>query len=104
MWSLSAVLLLAVPGAAGPSGPSPAPDLAPPVRLLAAGKPINVDIGHAAPCVADLRGTGKPQLIVGQFGDGKLRVYANKGSAGKPRFEGFEWFAAGGSVGKIEAG
>src|SRR6266702_7258033 len=38
----------------------PAPtDLAPPVRLLAGGQPINVDIGHAAPFVADLKGEGK---------------------------------------------
>jgi hypothetical protein len=70
---------------------------------MAAGKPINVDVGHAAPCVADLNGAGKPQLLVGQFGDGKLRIYANKGSAREPRFDTFTWFQAGGAIGKVEA-
>jgi hypothetical protein len=102
MWSLSAALLLAAPGAA--AGPAAPGGLAPPVKLLAAGKAIDVEVGHAAPCVADLKGEGKPQLLVGQFGDGKLRIYANKGTASRPRFDGFDWFQAGGALGKIPAG
>ena len=36
------------------AGADPGPtDLAAPVRLMAGGQPINVDIGHAAPFVAD---------------------------------------------------
>ena len=102
MWSLPAAFLLAFPAAADKS--APAPGLAAPVKILAAGKPIDVDIGHAAPCVADLLGTGKPQLLVGQFGEGKLRVYRNVGSAKAPRFEKFEWFHAGrGVVGTVPA-
>ncbi len=51
-----------------------AADLSAPVALQSAGKPISVDVGHAAPFVADL-GQGKMALLVGQFGGGKLRMY-----------------------------
>jgi hypothetical protein len=70
----------------------PNPELAPPVRLTANGKPINVEIGHAAPCYADLDGSGKKVLLVGQFAGGKLRIYPNQGTAGEPKFEAFHWF------------
>jgi hypothetical protein len=40
-------------------------DLAPPVQLRAGGHPINVDMGHAAPFVADLKGDGQMVLLVG---------------------------------------
>ena len=99
--TLTAVVLLAAPAA----GPPPAyPELAPPMALLAAGKPIDVDVGHAAPCVADLLGEGNPQLLVGQFADGKLRVYRNAGAARAPRFDKFEYFQAGGDAGKVPSG
>src|SRR5581483_9577431 len=38
--------------------PAQSPELRPPVRLEAAGKPIDVDVGHAAPFFADLDGDG----------------------------------------------
>ncbi len=83
----------------------PAPtDLAPPVRLLADGQAINVDIGHAAPFVADLKGDGKMTLLVGQFGEGKLRFYPNVGSKDAPKFDKFDWFQAGGKVGSVPTG
>jgi hypothetical protein len=78
-------------------------DLAPPVRLLAGGQPINVDVGHAAPFVADLKGDGKGVLLVGQFGGGKLRLYPNAGTRSEPRFDKFDWFNAGGTVGSVPA-
>ena len=78
-----------------------ATDLAPPVRLMAGSEPINVDIGHAAPFVADLKGDGQMTLLVGQFGDGKLRLYPNVGTKAAPKFDKFEWFQAGGTVGKV---
>ena len=87
------------------AGAGPAPtELAPPLRLQAAGQPINVDIGHAAPFVADLRGDGKMVLLVGQFGQGKLRLYPNIGTKSDPKFDNFEWFQAGGNVGTVPAG
>jgi hypothetical protein len=51
------------------------PDLAPPVCLRSGGKPIDVEIGHAAPFVADLPGAGKVTLLVGQFGGGKVQLF-----------------------------
>ena len=91
--SLLAAVLLAAPAWAETSGPRPV--LAPAIAVLAAGKPIDVAVGHAAPCVADLLGEGKAQLLVGQFGEGKLRIYRNAGSVKAPRFETFEWFQGG---------
>ena len=85
------------------AGPDPT-ELAPPVRLQAAGQPINVDIGHAAPFVADLRGDGKMTLLVGQFGEGKLRLYPITGSKDAPRLGKFEWLQAGGKTATVPAG
>ena len=103
MLSLSTALLLAALPA-GPAGAEERTDLAPPVRLKAGGKPIDVDIGHAAPCVADLKGDGKMYLLVGQFGEGKLRVYPNAGTKDEPRFDKFEWLKAGGTDASVPSG
>src|SRR5262249_50018475 len=59
----------------GPQDTKGSDDLAPPVKILAGGQAINVDIGHAAPFFADIDGRGVKDLLVGQFGDGKLRIY-----------------------------
>jgi len=95
-WCIMASMLAA-------ADPVPA-DLTPPVPLLAAGQPINVDVGHAAPFVADLKGDGKMVLLVGQFGEGKLRLYPNVGTKAAPKFDKFEWFQAGGSLATVPAG
>jgi len=108
---VSHVLCLCRPVAGGaPRGPAcrkgpggAGPELAPPITITAGGKPIDVEVGHAAPCVADLKGDGKPCLLVGQFGGGKLRVYANLGTKGKRRFDKFEWFQAGDKLGTVPA-
>jgi hypothetical protein len=89
-----------------------ATDLAPPVPLYAGGQPINVDMGHAAPFVAvgGLTPPGWPKgddqivLLVGQFGQGKLRLYPNIGTRREPKFDQFEWFQAGGKVASVPAG
>lgn len=94
----AAVLLAALPAAAAP------PRLGPPVRLQAAGQPIDVEVGHAAPTVWDFDGDGVPDLLVGQFGGGKLRLYRNLGTASAPRFEGHAWFEAGGAAASVPAG
>lgn len=51
-------------------------DFGPPMKLMAEGKPIQVvSPGFACPAWADLNGDGKPELLVGQFQDGKIKVY-----------------------------
>ena len=60
-------------------------ELLPPVRLQAAGKPINTHWGHAAPFVGDFDGDGVNDLLVGQMGLGQLWVYRNTGSNAAPK-------------------
>ena len=79
-------------------------ELADPVPVEAGGAPIDVEIGHAAPFVGAFDGDGQPDLLVGQFGEGKLRIYRNTGSGGEFRLEDFSWFQAGGETGKVPAG
>ena len=43
-------------------------------------------------------------LLVGQFDEGRLRIYRNLGTNASPRFEGYQWFEAGGAVGSVPAG
>jgi hypothetical protein len=66
--------------------------LAEPFLATAGGKPIKVDIGHAAPILADYDGDKLPDLLVGQFGEGKLRIYKNVGTRTEPKFDKFEYF------------
>ncbi|MFW6125218.1 MAG: FG-GAP repeat domain-containing protein [Pirellulales bacterium] len=75
-----------------------------PIKIQAGGEPINVEVGHAAPFVADFDGDGLKDLLVGQFGGGKLRIYANRGTNSQPRFEDFTWFEAGGATGSVPSG
>lgn len=79
------------------------PQLEAPVRVLVGEKPIDVEIGHAAPLFADFDGDGLRDLLVGQFGDGKLRIYRNVGDARAPKFADFQWFVADGKEGTIPA-
>jgi hypothetical protein len=79
-----------------------ASELLPPFRVEAKGGPIDVDLGHSAPWVTDFDGDGKFDLLVGQFGEGKLRIYQNKGSSSAPKFDSFDWFLAGN--GKVPSG
>jgi len=67
------------------AGIATAGELAEPVRLEAAGKPIDTEIGHAAPCVADFDGDGVQDLLVGQFGQGLLWIYRNEGTNAEPK-------------------
>ena len=94
-WIVASILAVGDPNA---------PELAPPVQVQAGGQPINVDMGHAAPFVADLKGDGNMTLLVGQFGEGKLRLYSNVGTRKEPKFDKFEWFQAGGKVVTLPAG
>jgi hypothetical protein len=71
-------------GALAAAGPCLADELAEPVRIEAEGKPIDTESGHAAPFVGDFDGDGLADLLVGQMGDGLLRVYLNRGSKAAP--------------------
>ncbi len=81
-----------------------ADDLAPPFRVEAGGQPIDVEVGHAAPLMVDFDGDGLRDLLVGQFGGGKLRLYRNTGTASVPKFGAFVWFQAGGSDAQVPFG
>jgi hypothetical protein len=82
----------------------PPADLAPPVLVESGGKPIDVEIGHAAPFVGDFDGDGLADLLVGQFGEGKLRIYRNRGTKASPRLDGFTWFRDDSPEGRVPAG
>lgn len=71
-------------------------DFEKPVRLKAGDAYIATESpGYAAPCLADVNGDGKVDLLVGQFSGGKIRVYKGLGDL---RFEGGDWLKAEGEV------
>src|SRR5207245_361451 len=103
--ALLAPALLASAASAEDGAPGKlAADLCEPVRLEAAGKPIDTEIGHAAPFVCDWFGEGKKDLLVGQFGDGVLWIYRNVGTANEPRFAAGVKFKDGGKDGTVPSG
>ena len=83
-------------------------DLAPPVRLEAAGKPIDTDTGHAAPFVCDFDGDGVKDLLVGQFmggvSGGSLLVFHNEGTNMAPKFAAGVKFKQGSKDGSVPSG
>ena len=79
-------------------------DLAPPVRLEARGKPIDTEVGHAAPFVYDWDGDGVQDLLVGQFGGGALWVFHNEGTNVQPRLAAGVKFKQGAKDGTVPSG
>lgn len=95
-------------------------ELADAILIKAAGKPIDVITGHAAPYVLDFDGDGKRDLLVGEFGNGKfaneelpadlskgwkekgnfangrVRIYKNRGTNKAPEYTTWEYLQAGG--------
>src|SRR5689334_20278086 len=98
------VCMCGCPGEHRASAGEWAEELAVPVRAMAEGKLIDVEVGHAAPFFADFDGDGKKDLLVGQFGEGKLRIYRNIGSAKEAKFGAYEFFKAGAELGVVPAG
>jgi hypothetical protein len=76
-----------------------AADFESPVRLKAGGAAIRVESpGYAAPCWAALKGDGRPQLLVGQFNQGKIRVFKHLGAE---KFAPGQWLQAGGKAAEV---
>jgi len=74
------------------------------VKIEADGKAIDVEVGHAVPCVLGWNNDGKKDLIVGQFGGGKIRLYLNQGTDDAPVFKDFTFLRAGGTEISLPAG
>jgi hypothetical protein len=70
-----------------------------PARLTADGTAVRVESpGYAAPCWADVDGDGKKDLLVGQFNQGKIRVFKNLGEG---KLAGGVWLQAEGQVAEV---
>jgi hypothetical protein len=76
------------------TGTNAAPAYAAPVQLTAGGSPIDV-YGRPSPCFGDFRGTGKLDLICGEFIDG-FTYYENIGTRTAPRYAAGRKLALGG--------
>ena len=92
-------------GADAPSSPRGEPPTArfqEPVRLEAAGAVI--DSGphwaHSGPCLHDVDGDGRRDLLVGDF-SGLFRLHRNVGTDREPRFAAGEVLRAGGVEAKV---
>ena len=85
---------------------SQAEDLAKPYQLLAGERPLDVGgIGYAAPFVGDFDMDGRRDLLVGQFREGKMRIFLNKGTNEAPEFgEEYVWFQDGAKTGRVPTG
>jgi hypothetical protein len=97
---LFSALLFAVPVQA--EEPS---ELLPPVQVQAGGRPLDIErVGHSAPFVGDFYEDGTLTLLVGQYHEGRLRIYRNTGTRTQPKFESYEWFKAGGAIASVPVG
>ena len=65
-----------------------------PVKLMADGKAIQLPApGWAYPVMQDITGDGRDDLVVGQYKDGKMGVYAQQNDGS---FTWHDWLQAGG--------
>ena len=76
-----------------------AADFERPVRLKGGDAYVRVESpGWASPSLADIDGDGRKDLLVGQFNQGKIKVYKGLGGG---RFAAGEWLKAEGGVAEI---
>jgi len=101
MLSVLAIVLMSLNAS---NAPALGDDLAPPVRLEAAGKPIDTEVGHAAPFVYDWDGDGVKDLLVGQFGGGVLWIFHNEGTNAQPKLAAGVKFKQGAKDGVVPSG
>lgn len=88
---------------AGPAGELA--EVRKPVHVLAGGKPLDVErSGHAAPFVGDFFEDGTQALLVGQYHEGRLRIYRNTGTKSQPKYDSYIWFEAGGKIASVPFG
>jgi hypothetical protein len=98
------VLVLTLVGLISTQTPGLSPELESPIRLEAAGKPIDTEVGHAAPFVCDFDGDGVRDLLVGQFGSGILWIYRNEGTNSQPKLAAGVKFKDGNEDGRVPSG
>lgn len=97
-------LVLVLMSLNGSNAPVLGDDLAPPVRLEAGGKPIDTEMGHAAPFVCDWDGDRVQDLLVGQFGGGVLWIFHNEGTNAAPKLAAGVKFKQGAKDGVVPSG
>lgn len=101
---LNLALSIALPLACvGPTRAAAPTGFAEPVRLRAGNDYVKTESpGYASPCLADVDGDGITELLVGQFRDGKIRIY--EPVADDPtgtRFDAGRWLEADGEVASV---
>jgi hypothetical protein len=100
LWATLLVLVGQTSHAAEPQRPSP--ELERPFKIKSGNLPLDVGrSGHAAPFFADADGDGRRDLLVGQYADGRVRLYRNSGTNKEPKFDRFEYILAGGSPASV---
>jgi hypothetical protein len=58
---------------------------------------VPIDVGYyGAPTVTDWNKDGAKDLVLGQFDQGKIRLYLNQGPDTAPDFNGYAYFKSGG--------
>jgi hypothetical protein len=101
MWLALAIMLISLNSS---NAPVLGDELALPVRLEANGKPIDTEMGHAAPFVYDWDGDGDLDLLVGQFGGGVLWIFRNEGTNAQPKLAAGVKFKQGAKDGVVPSG
>jgi hypothetical protein len=70
-----------------------------PTRMTAGGEAVRVEApGYAAPCWQDIDGDGNKDLLVGQFNQGKIKVYKGDGTS---KIAKGEWLQADGTTAEV---